>query len=1531
MTLNRFIMNPVHHCERFVPSSCSIHVGYHCIILPLHSSYFVTGTFLLHVLYLQQGDGGGRSTRKRGRRGKPRKKASIEDVTCEDPFALYLPEHHDTSTPNSGASGSNNGGSSATAAGDGCYISALIQNRRYYGALFDQDALKAATKQYFINEANSLELNNRMKSLASRIEGNNDDDGDNDITTKDQEPEAKRQKTDTSTASSNDKNISESFALGDDNRAVEKLRLVEPADSSTDKNNGQPYRELVATYASISAASEDDQEKALVIQEACRSGGGWVGKYYYHFEDAHGVMNGVTTSKASHGTRSYRLSMGMDAFLRSAALPPWYPLANLECGQSQIMNMLNIKPDKKGGGIAASSAAVSVETLLPMDQRTCFRVGVIGGGIAGLACAHELLRLSKSEGLNLEVILLEARDRIGGRLLTDYDSFKKSDGSPVAVDMGASWIHGITDNPLTALSREANVDLITSIEDVKMLGSGMKEIDRSVDDKMGDLFDSLLDEGASECWKREESANPGKAAQKVCRWYGAALGKKTEGIPSGQQVPPRTSPPSHRTSTDITIDNAVGAALKGRDEFEHMSTQEHSLLRWYCENAQYALGADMKDLSMMFWDTDETHAFEGDHVYIKQGYSSLAEHLLQKCEAHGDAFKVVRNFPVGKLEFARKSTSHPYRDIEALASGGSGARIDLSDTCSATSKDGTSSYNFDFAVCAVPLGVLKDSVDGNTSKSISVTASDSSSSEPSIQEARDRLTFEPPLPFSKRDSINNVGFGLLNKVYLQFPTAFWRRPGDRASLEGTPYLGNGSEIFGNASGHNAQHYMFLDVGRTLNRGDTEPPAILMTLISGSEAVTAEKLPDAALTADIMSTLKNLYSEINVPSPTSVQITRWGGDEFSRGCYTFLPPGTSDQDYVLLQAPCNAKGEEFMLDKSETMRLFFCGEHTTSLHPSMAHGAYLSGLRAAADVMKSTKPINTGKTRIEDMSIPISIYRQKNPHVALTCNLCLQPGNRKREGALLAFQKGGRRAVAHSNCAAACPEVSLEKGVWKNVTRACARGSKLACLSCGQMGATIGCTFGTDACLLSYHFRCAENTGWNFDRDGKAFFCDQHRMYAPNWSKLRLISKQFYSLKNPNKPVVCSLCKTGGAAGRCGDLLAFRQGAKQILVHSNCLRHTTVVNTLVEDLDSDDDDSEIIDEDDEGNLSDNDAEEENYQNVFEAVSAAKQCAECGEFGATIQCSREDCSHSFHFMCAEDATDCTFDKRKRAFICNRHSDLSDNMDEPTSNGNSISSKPIDNLKEASIDEQLPVSVPNGSIGEDHVTTNGSKPSTPTKLPAFLQHDLFCKGAATVGNGTMSSHRSPRKRNYKPSNEYAFHASRDSDESGDEEGEKHRFPSSKTEDDQGNVNKRKKRAQASLYETVLTERLIVDPHLADPPRFNKWCQTSTTAKRAGSTIPWNLQLSVVNYGMKSPAGSTSDRPLTLEVVGSRSDSKYCHGLEVGDVIVAINGTRVGSDDLPNFVSVANLMRMGLELRLDLLRRKCIENFESPADANK
>jgi oxygen-dependent protoporphyrinogen oxidase len=47
------------------------------------------------------------------------------------------------------------------------------------------------------------------------------------------------------------------------------------------------------------------------------------------------------------------------------------------------------------------------------------RVVVVGGGIAGLAAAHRLVELSRESGRALEVVLLEARERLGGTIATD--------------------------------------------------------------------------------------------------------------------------------------------------------------------------------------------------------------------------------------------------------------------------------------------------------------------------------------------------------------------------------------------------------------------------------------------------------------------------------------------------------------------------------------------------------------------------------------------------------------------------------------------------------------------------------------------------------------------------------------------------------------------------------------------------------------------------------------------------------------------------------------------------------------------------------------------------------------------------------------------------------------------------------------------------------------------------------------------------------------------------------------------------------
>ena len=142
-------------------------------------------------------------------------------------------------------------------------------------------------------------------------------------------------------------------------------------------------------------------------------------------------------------------------FVRLVALAVPASLA-AGCGDSE--------PDQ-----ASSSSASSTSTPAPPDGPTA-DVLVIGAGIAGLRAAEVLVANGR------RVIVLEARDRLGGRIYTD-----RSWGVPV--ELGASWIHGVENNPIAALAAAKGIPTqATDYESVMYGADGRRRGDGALDD-----------------------------------------------------------------------------------------------------------------------------------------------------------------------------------------------------------------------------------------------------------------------------------------------------------------------------------------------------------------------------------------------------------------------------------------------------------------------------------------------------------------------------------------------------------------------------------------------------------------------------------------------------------------------------------------------------------------------------------------------------------------------------------------------------------------------------------------------------------------------------------------------------------------------------------------------------------------------------------------------------------------------------------------------------------------------------------------
>ena len=229
-------------------------------------------------------------------------------------------------------------------------------------------------------------------------------------------------------------------------------------------------------------------------------------------------------------------------------------------------------------------------------------------------------------------------------------------------------------------------------------------------------------------------------------------------------------------------------------------------------------------------------------------------------------------------------------------------------------------YEGDMVLCTVPLGVLKTGA----------------------------IKFVPELPQRKLDGIKRLGFGLLNKVAMLFPRVFWNTDldtfghlTDDPSRRGEFFL-----FYSYATVAGGPLLIALVAGEAAHSFETMPPTDAVTHVLRILRGGFFKTLDFFLPCirDDQSFLSGIFEPqgIDVPDPIQTVCTRWGSDPFSLGSYSHVAVGASGDDY------------DIMAETVGDGRLFFAGEATTRRYPATMHGAFLSGLREAANMVHHAK-------------------------------------------------------------------------------------------------------------------------------------------------------------------------------------------------------------------------------------------------------------------------------------------------------------------------------------------------------------------------------------------------------------------------------------------------------------------------------------------------------------------------------------------------------------------------------------------------
>lgn len=318
------------------------------------------------------------------------------------------------------------------------------------------------------------------------------------------------------------------------------------------------------------------------------------------------------------------------------------------------------------------------------------------------------------------------------------------------------------------------------------------------------------------------------------------------------------------------------------------------------ENTQRSSTA-ADDLKSLDYDAERGYVmFPGEEITIARGYSSVIEALASV-------------LPAGMIQLGRR-----VEKIEWQMEHENGRPVKLRFGDGAT-------LSADHVIITVSLGVLKRGIE------------------------QDQSMFHPHLPSFKIGAISRLGFGVVNKVFLQLKQSSheFKFPFLQMVFH-PPHSQLRDPTIPNWIRNTSSLYPIYKNSR-----------VVLSWFTGKEALHLESLTEEEIINGFSSTASNLLSKhqhtpnrnTNGSCESDANFgkalrTQWGSNPLFLGSYSYVAVGSSVADMDALSAPLPQSN-----DGGGGLQILFAGEATHTTHYSTTHGAYFSGLREANRLLK----------------------------------------------------------------------------------------------------------------------------------------------------------------------------------------------------------------------------------------------------------------------------------------------------------------------------------------------------------------------------------------------------------------------------------------------------------------------------------------------------------------------------------------------------------------------------------------------------